>query len=673
MRTSTADRLDSIQDAIDKRDLLSINNEYGSSSDNDESEHLKIIKDPADLTDIRPAQVSKNGSYFRTNSEVSSAGSTASSAATTPISSSPLANEVNGTLPKHGKLERHQDHHHHHNKELKERPKPKATSSGLQTSESDITLAGLVKYVSKQDKARLNNRKKEKTEATDADADDQGHDCKKQHRQLAKDGKYKLRFSDLSFKSSNPTIFDSPEFINSQFFGFYVLFWLATAFTMMNQLVHIYFENATPFYNWVVVKTLRQDLLKVGITDLVMYLATYFSFFTQLLVKKRLLSWRRFGWIIESVYEVAFVGTVIWFVYYMHFPWIARVFLVLHSLVFLMKIHSYSFYNGYLWAVYTEGLFSESYLNKLLNDEVELPEGHELSSTLKTLEGSIEFAKYELEYQSRATTDKPENDHHKFEAARLDISIEELQKQGIIKFPQNVNLGTYFEYSMFPTLVYTLTYPRTKRIRWSYVFAKTCAVFGLFFLMITISENSLLPIFARCQEVKKLPFKQEIPQFIFILLDTIPPFFMNYLFTFFLIWDSVLNALAELTRFADREFYGAWWSCTDFSQFARLWNKPVHNFLLRHVYHSSISAFHVNKIHAALFTFILSSLVHELVMYIIFGTVRGYLLWFQMSQIPLIMLSQTKLLKGRRVLGNIICWFGFISGPSVICCLYLVF
>lgn len=48
-------------------------------------------------------------------------------------------------------------------------------------------------------------------------------------------------------------------------------------------------------------------------------------------------------------------------------------------------------------------------------------------------------------------------------------------------------------------------------------------------------------------------------------------------------------------------------------QFARDWNKPVHNFLLRHVYHSSISAYQVSKPTATLITFFLSACVHELV------------------------------------------------------------
>jgi sterol O-acyltransferase len=36
-------------------------------------------------------------------------------------------------------------------------------------------------------------------------------------------------------------------------------------------------------------------------------------------------------------------------------------------------------------------------------------------------------------------------------------------------------------------------------------------------------------------------------------------------------------------RFADRNFYDDWWNSSSFDQFARKWNKPVHEFLLRHV------------------------------------------------------------------------------------------
>lgn len=69
-------------------------------------------------------------------------------------------------------------------------------------------------------------------------------------------------------------------------------------------------------------------------------------------------------------------------------------------------------------------------------------------------------------------------------------------------------------------------------------------------------------------------------------------------------------------------------------QFARDWNRPVHIFLLRHVYHSSISSMKVNKHTATLITFFLSACVHELIMWCLFKKLRGYLLILQMCQLP---------------------------------------
>ena len=486
--------------------------------------------------------------------------------------------------------------------------------------------------------------------------------------------KYLSRFNDITFKAKSSTIFESDEFYKTDFFGMYVLFWLATAFAMVNNLIHTYFENSTPILQWTVVKVFKRDLFKVGLVDLAMYLSTYFAFFVQYACKNGYLSWKKVGWWLQAAFDGLFLFFWLWIAleYCLDFPWIAKVFLVLHSLVFIMKMHSYAFYNGYLWLIYKEGLYSEKYLDKLTNGKVTLPKGHTKNETEKVLQESIAFTKYELEYQSHATTENPD-DHHVFDIDQTDKSIAKLQQEGLIKFPQNITLFNYFEYSMFPTLVYTLNFPRTKRIRWSYVFGKTFGIFGLIFLMILIAENNLYPIVLRCEIARKLPVLERIPQYFFLLMDMIPPFLMVYLFTFFLIWDAILNAIAELSKFADRDFYGPWWSCTDFSEFANQWNRCVHKFLLRHVYHSSISAFDVNKQLAAIITFLLSSLVHELVMYVIFGTLRGYLLLFQMSQIPLIIMSRSKFMKDKKVLGNIICWFGFISGPSIICTLYLVF
>lgn len=80
----------------------------------------------------------------------------------------------------------------------------------------------------------------------------------------------------------------------------------------------------------------------------------------------------------------------------------------------------------------------------------------------------------------------------------------------------------------------------------------------------------------------------------------------------------------------------------------------------------------VNKHTATLITFFLSALIHELVMWCIFKKLRGYLLILQMSQLPLVQLSRTKLLRDRKTLGNMMFWIGLLTGPSLLTSLYLI-
>ena len=142
------------------------------------------------------------------------------------------------------------------------------------------------------------------------------------------------------------------------------------------------------------------------------------------------------------------------------------------------------------------------------------------------------------------------------------------------------------------------------------------------------------------------------------------------------------NAFAELTRFADRGFYEDWWNATDFGEFSRKWNKPVHkcavsslvrltppSFLLRHVYASTLSSksYKVSKSQAMFVTFLLSACVHELVMVVVTKKVHmcvrrlgmlvadspRFLFMCQMAQLPLVALSKHKFFKQHPAIGNV--------------------
>lgn len=489
-------------------------------------------------------------------------------------------------------------------------------------------------------------------------------------RNQSKGNIFKSSFADLSADPVRYTILDSPSVKNSQFYGFFILFWLAIAFFILKDALHATLNSGSFVYEAPVFQIFMAGLGKVAFTDLLMYLTIYFPYFLHTLCLNGHIYWTRTGWIIQSVYELVYFVFWITFLLTFDFQWIGRVFLVLHMFVLIMKMHSYAFYNGYLWRILLELQFSESYQERLRNDPSILPDRFQKDNIEKTLAQSIAFCRFELLHQSLAIGKKDEIDPE-----TLKRSLNNLQDADVIKFPLNITFKNFFTYTMFPTVVYELVFPRTLRIRKSFLFAKIVGIFGIISLMLFVAEHSIYPLVMKSFEIRSssLSLYDRQIAYMLLLVDMIPPFMVEYLLVFYLIWDAILNAIGELSYYADRDFYGPWWSCVDWFEYARLWNKPVHRFLLRHVYHSSISALKLNKLQANLVTFVISSFIHELVMYAIFGRVRGYLWIFQMSQIPLVMLSRTKFLRDKKVLGNAVCWMGFTSGPAIICSLYLVF
>lgn len=81
---------------------------------------------------------------------------------------------------------------------------------------------------------------------------------------------------------------------------------------------------------------------------------------------------------------------------------------------------------------------------------------------------------------------------------------------------------------------------------------------------------------------------------------------------FFMYFHCFLNILAELIYYADREFYKDWWNCKDMGEYWRLWNLPVHNFMIRHIYNPLLKR-NVPKSVASFLVFFISGLGHEYV------------------------------------------------------------
>lgn len=488
---------------------------------------------------------------------------------------------------------------------------------------------------------------------------------------------------------------------NSPFHGFYTLFWLAVALFMLKISVNNWMMYGTPFGSNEIMKIMfHRDVIVLLLSDGIMCGLTAVSWVIQRLVRCRVLDWDRSGWIVQNVWQVVFIASVIFWTHVRDWPWTHTVFFVLHGIVMLMKQHSYAFSNGYLSTVYEKRLFLLSKLKQL--DKVlpsdspssSVPTVSSLSTSHLRVPPSAMQRRHSLsQVPSSAEPDidkiakaiasrEPLNDEQirvferiiKWEVDALADELRGTASDAKKAYPNNLTFWGHYRWIPLPTLVYELEYPRTESISWPYVAEKLVAMVGVLFVMNQVAQYSIYPVVMKTVQMKEdgQSLSARFQEFPLLLLDLIFPFMMEYLLVWYLIWETILNVLAELTHFADRSFYDAWWNSVSWDQFARDWNRPVHVFLLRHVYHSSISSMKVNKHTATLITFFLSACVHELVMWCLFKKLRGYLLILQMCQLPLVRLSRTKWLKGRKTLGNLIFWLGIFTGPSLLCSLYLI-
>jgi sterol O-acyltransferase len=169
-------------------------------------------------------------------------------------------------------------------------------------------------------------------------------------REAAKlSGKTRSRIRNLVF-TRQFTTFDrqNPLASQSPFHGFFTLFWLAM-FLLLVKIAAQNYKNQGSIFGRAEILHLMvdRDLFALLVTDGALCFATSFGFFLQKAIAKGYLTWNGSGWIIQSLWQVFFTGSVIWVSFYRDWPWTHTVFIVLHDFVLLMKQHSYAFYNGY--------------------------------------------------------------------------------------------------------------------------------------------------------------------------------------------------------------------------------------------------------------------------------------------------------------------------------------
>lgn len=229
---------------------------------------------------------------------------------------------------------------------------------------------------------------------------------------------------------------------------------------------------------------------------------------------------------------------------------------------------------------------------------------------------------------------------------------------------------SHYVYFLFaPTMIYAETYPQTSRIRRSIVVERLAGIVLCGLSMYIVVEHYIYPAIVPLTTLRSLVAVELLHAYAKLLL----PCSAFFLLGFFFVFEYWCNLFAELTCFADRQFYTDWWNGVSFYDFSTRWNIPVHKFLQHYVYRQLLASNRVSKHTARFLTFLLSSIFHELVMFIMMGPGKytfAFLFLFQMLQLPLISLVVgSGWAKRHAILANWAFWIMLVIGlPTVVVC-----
>ncbi|KAI6868147.1 sterol O-acyltransferase [Hortaea werneckii] len=454
----------------------------------------------------------------------------------------------------------------------------------------------------------------------------------------------------------------------SNFRGFFVLFWIGLAImagtAMLRSLKdtgYLVSFRQWPLFTENIWELAASDVLMVGSTGLALPMHKVFK------NSKGILRWSRGGMILQSLFQAGWLAFWVSWPFMRDWTWTAQVFLTLHILVLFMKMHSYAFYNGHL----------SKTLNRLKELDEPIRPTTPMDSAIRYRTSLPDYATHPSnDLETSVHIQHTEEEHDLLPPVlqlREDLAIELTSPMGNVTYPSNLTWSNFADYLLCPTLCYELEYPRMEKRSYLELFYKTLATFGCIFLMTVTSEEFIIPVLdsshvelqnSATMVDKALVFAETVSSLLF-------PFMITFLLVFLVIFEYVLGAFAEITRFGDRKFYSDWWNSLDWLEFSREWNIPVHNFFRRHIYSASRTA-QISRPVATAITFFISAIAHELVMGCITRKFRGYGFVLMMLQIPFVAIQRMKWVRQRTLLNNVIFWICMIMGLSLLCALYVL-
>jgi len=174
-------------------------------------------------------------------------------------------------------------------------------------------------------------------------------------------------------------------------------------------------------------------------------------------------------------------------------------------------------------------------------------------------------------------------------------------------YPDNITPANLLYFWWAPTLVYQPAYPRTDRVRWRFFGKRVAEALSLSVLMWFMSAQYAAPLLHNSLHIiDTLDWVRLLERV--LKLSTIS--LVIWLAGFYALFHSALNALAEVMRFGDRNFYADWWNSRSFGGYWSSWNKPVYHFFKRHI-HQPLLGRGFSRGFSALVVFFVSGVLHE--------------------------------------------------------------
>uniref|UniRef100_A0A3P8XHT8 O-acyltransferase n=1 Tax=Esox lucius TaxID=8010 RepID=A0A3P8XHT8_ESOLU len=229
-----------------------------------------------------------------------------------------------------------------------------------------------------------------------------------------------------------------------------------------------------------------------------------------------------------------------------------------------------------------------------------------------------------------------------------------------VTYPGNLTCRDLYYFVFAPTLCYELNFPRSPKIRKSFLLRRLCE-------MVSSARKSR---FSQV-EVVHVPTiaskDMDLSRMVEHLLRLAVPNHLLWLIFFYTFFHSAMNFVAELLQFGDREFYRDWWNSETVPYFWQNWNIPVHKWCLRHFYKPMLKR-GVSKWAGQSAVFLASAFFHEYLVSVPLKMLRPWAFLGMMAQLPLAWFVACFL---RGNYGNAAVWISLIIGQPFAVLMYV--